>query len=305
MTVMAPSDARNAADREAAVAADQQPRAAWRRPPLAICAAITVLATVALAGIFAGVLAPFGYDDQNLALRLAPPAFLGGPAEHWLGTDELGRDMLSRLLFSIRLSLATALVGTLMAAVIGTLVGFLAAHFGGLVDEALMMIVDAQASVPFIILALAALAFFGNSFLLFALLLGLNGWETYARVARGLILSTLSLPYVEALRLLGAGSLRLHARHVFPAILGVLIVKATINFPGTILLESGLSFLGLGVQPPLTSLGLMLGTGREYMLFAWWVAVVPGTAIFLTTLSVTLLGDWLRDRLDPRLRQFD
>lgn len=270
--------------------------------PLSIAVALSFLAFVAAAGLLASFLAPFGYDEQNLAIRLRPPSFLGGPAGHWLGTDELGRDVLSRLLFSIQISLATALIGTLIAACIGTLVGIVAARFGGLVDEALMMLVDAQASVPFFIIALAALAFLGNSFLLFALLLGLNGWESYARVMRGLVLATQSLPYVEAIRLLGARSLRLYGRHVLPGIAGVLVVKVTLNFPGTILLESGLSFLGLGVQPPLTSLGLMLGAGREYLLFAWWIAVVPGTAIFLTTLSVSLVGDWLRDRLDPRLR---
>src|SRR5262249_49215344 len=153
------------------------------------------LGVIAAVGLLAGWLAPFGYDDQDLSLRLQPPALLGGAAEHWLGTDELGRDVLSRLLFSVRISLATALVGTLIAAALGTFVGFVASRFGGLVDEGLMMLVDAQASMPFLVLALAALAFFGNSFVLLALLLGLNGWESYARVARGLVLSTHALPH--------------------------------------------------------------------------------------------------------------
>jgi peptide/nickel transport system permease protein len=286
-------------DRSGVMAAPRRDR---ERMPIAIVIALSLLAFVAALGLLAGMLAPFGYDEQNLALRLQPPALLGGPAGHWLGTDELGRDVLSRLLFSIRMSLTTALVGTLVAACIGTVIGFVAARFGGLVDEALMMLVDAQASVPFFILALAALAFLGNSLVLFCLLLGLHGWEVYARVVRGLVLATQSLPHVEAVRLLGAGALRLYGRHVLPSIAGVLVVKVTLNFPGTILLESGLSFLGLGVQPPLTSLGLMLGAGREYLLFAWWIAIVPGATIFLTTLSVSLVGDWLRDRLDPRLR---
>ena len=293
-------------DSHAAAAAEVLPGPAAARigtvPPLVLCA-LALLVLVVGAGLLADMLAPFGYDEQDLMLRLRPPSLLGGPEGHWLGTDELGRDTFSRLLFSIRISLATALAGTLLSALLGTMVGFVAARFGGLVDEALMMLVDAQAAVPFLILALAALAFFGNSLLLFMLLLGLNGWETYARVARGLVLSTQALPHVEAVRLLGAGTWALYGRHVLPAVAGVLVVKVTLNFPGTILLESGLSFLGLGVQPPLTSLGLMLGAGREYLLFAWWVAVIPGTVIFLTTLSVSLVGDWLRDRLDPRLRQ--
>jgi peptide/nickel transport system permease protein len=270
-------------------------------PPL-ITVCLGFLFFIALTGLFAGLLAPYGYDDQNLALRLQPPSFLGGPSGYWLGTDELGRDILSRTLYSIRISLATALLGTSLSACIGTFIGFVAARFGGWTDGVLMTIVDAQASIPFLIIALAALAFFGNSFVLFALLMGLNGWESYARVARGLVLSTHSLPYIEAMRLLGARPWRIYGKHVLPAVAGTLVVKLTLNFPGTILLESGLSFLGLGIQPPLTSLGLMLGSGREFLLFAWWIAVVPGVTIFLTTLSVSLIGDWLRDRLDPRLR---
>jgi peptide/nickel transport system permease protein len=284
------------------IAASPRRAARARSIPILVCGAMLFLAAVIAVGALADVLAPFGYDEQNIALRLAPPALLGGPPGYWLGTDELGRDVLSRLLFSIRLSLATALAGTLVAAAVGTSVGFLAARCGGLVEEGLMMLTDAQASLPFLILALAALAFFGNSILLFAILLGLNGWETYARVARGLVLATQDLPHIEAVRLLGARSLRLYGRHVLPGVAGVLVVKVTLTFPGTIMLESGLSFLGLGVQPPLTSLGLMLGTGREYLLFAWWLAVAPGCAIFLTTLSVSLVGDWLRDWLDPELR---
>ncbi len=166
-----------------------------------------------------------------------------------------------------------------------------------------MMFVDAQASLPFIILALAVLAFFGNSFWLFVLIMGINGWENYARLSRGMVLSANTHGYVVAVRSLGARPKRIYARHVLPNIASALIVQFTLNFPSTILLETSLSFLGLGIQPPLTSLGLMLGTGRDYLLFAWWLSVFPGILIFITTLSVSLLGDWLRDRLDPTLRR--
>jgi peptide/nickel transport system permease protein len=169
------------------------------------------------------------------------------------------------------------------------------------VEEGLMALVDFQASMPFIIIALCLLAFFGNSLSLFILLMGLNGWEVYARLTRGVVLSARAQPYAEAAVALGAGPGRLYLRHVLPNVAGVLIVQFTLNFPGTILLETALSFLGLGIQPPLTSLGVMLGDGRDYLINAPWLSVVPGVTIFLATLSLSMIGDWLRDRLDPTL----
>ena len=255
------------------------------------------LGTLVMIACLAEMIAPFGFNDQNLLARLKPPSFLGGPSGHLLGTDELGRDVLSRLIFSLRISLLTALVGTALGAVFGTTLGFLAAHFGGLVEELISALVDCQAAIPFIILALGALAFFGNSLTLFVVLLGCYGWETYARLARALVRSAMSRGYIEALHSLGFHPFRIYARHLLPNIGGALLVQVTLNFPGIILLESGLSFLGLGIQPPLTSLGLMIGTGRAYIMSAWWTAVFPGVAIFLTALSVSLIGDWLRDWL--------
>ncbi|MDX0661228.1 ABC transporter permease subunit [Sinorhizobium medicae] len=268
--------------------------------PLSIRIAGCFLATVVAAGLFGPFLAPYGFDDQNLVLRLRPPIGLGGSSAHLLGTDELGRDILSRLLYSIRISLLSALCGTIVAAIIGTTIGSVAALRKGVVGDTLMMLVDIQASIPFFILAIAIFAFFGNSMVVFAVIMSLNGWEVYARVSRGLTLVEQAKDYVLAVRLLGAPRARIYLKHILPNILGVLFVKMTLNFPGSILLESGLSFLGLGVQPPLTSLGLMVGTGREFLLFAWWVAVIPGIVIFLTTLCVSLLGDWLRDWIDPK-----
>jgi peptide/nickel transport system permease protein len=195
-----------------------------------------------------------------------------------------------------------ALAGTLIGAVIGTAVGFVAAHLRGWAEEAIMMLVDVQASLPFILIALTLLAFFGNSITLFVVLMGLNGWENYARLARGVVLSAASQPYAKAVKALGASPLRLYLRHLLPNVAGVLIVQFTLNFPQTILLETGLSFLGLGIQPPLTSLGQLLGEGRDFLLNAWWIAVFPGIVIVLTTLSISLIGDWLRDVMDPTLR---
>jgi peptide/nickel transport system permease protein len=272
-----------------------------RYPPLVILTAAFIVA-VLIVSAAAEWIAPFHYTTQDLANRLQPPAFLGGLARYPLGTDELGRDMLSRLIYATRFSVIVAILGTCIGAVVGTLLGFVAAHFRGWVEEGLMMLVDAQASLPFMLLALAVLAFFGNSLTLFILVLGINGWENYARLTRGMVLSAREQGYAVAVHALGATPARIYLRHILPNIAAVLIVQFTLNFPATILLETSMSFLGLGIQPPLTSLGQMLGAGRSHLLAAWWIAVLPGTMIFLTTLSVSLFGDWLRDRLDPTLR---
>ncbi|WP_428480742.1 ABC transporter permease [Roseomonas gilardii] len=247
-------------------------------------------------------ISPFPITALDLRARLAPPVGLGGTWLHPLGTDELGRDVLSRLIASIRMSLLIAFGATAISAVLGTALGFLAAHFRGLVEQAVMALVDFQAAMPFLILALAVLAFFGNSLPLFICLLGLNGWERYARIARGLAISAGAQGYAAAVRQLGASPWRIYGRHVLPNIASTLIVSMTLAFPEIILLESGLSFLGLGVQPPMTSLGNMVGYGREYLTRAPWILLAPSVVIVLTTLSVSLAGDWLRDRLDPTLR---
>jgi len=266
-----------------------------------ICAAF--LLGIMVVFLFADFLVPYHYAEQNLLNRLKPPAFLGGVPEHWLGTDDLGRDLLSRIIYGTRMSVFVAIAGTVIGAAIGTALGFVAAHFRSWIEESVMMFVDFQASIPFMVVALAVLAFFGNNFVLFVLVMGLNGWETYARLTRGMVLSASGHGYVTSMRALGAGPVRIYGRHVLPNIASALIVQFTLNFPETILLETSMSFLGLGIQPPLTSLGLMLGSGRDYLLTAWWIAVFPGLMIFLTTLAVSILGDWLRDRLDPTLRR--
>lgn len=273
-----------------------------RMPALVLICAIFLFGTL-FVFVFADLLAPYHYAEQDLLNRLKPPSFLGGPSEHWLGTDDLGRDLLSRIIYGTRMSIFVAIAGTVIGATIGTVIGFVAAHFRGWIEESVMMFVDFQASIPFMIVALAVLAFFGNNFLLFVLVMGLNGWETYARLTRGMVLSASEHGYVTSMRALGARPLRIYGRHILPNIASALIVQFTLNFPETILLETSMSFLGLGIQPPLTSLGLMLGSGRDYLLTAWWIAVFPGLMIFFTTLAVSILGDWLRDRLDPTLRR--
>ncbi len=275
-----------------------------RGVPPVIAVAIAWVAMVVLLAVLADVLAPHDFTEVDLRKRLIKPYILGGgEAEHILGTDHLGRDILSRLLFGIRVSLLIALIGTLIGAVLGTLLGFAAAHFRGWVDNTIMLLVDFQASLPFMLLALAILAFYTYNLPLFLALMGIYGWEKYARIARGMALSAQEQGYARALRGFGAPAGRIYFRHILPNIAGALVVNMTINFPDTILAESSLSFLGLGIQPPLTSLGSLLGYGRDYLLDAWWIAVIPGLMIFFTTLAMSLLGDWVRDKLDPALKK--
>lgn len=270
--------------------------------PWIVIFASSYLALVVVVAIFAPLLQPYDHAAQDLFEIRNPPVFMGGEWRYILGTDDLGRDVLSRLIYGIRISVAIAIVGTGIGAVLGAVLGIVAAHFRGWVDEIIMMFVDAQASLPFIIFALAVLAFFSGSFWVLVIVVGIDGWERYARLARGMTLAGGQATYIEAVRSLGVPIWKVYARHLLPNILPALMIQFTINLPGTILLETSLSFLGLGVQPPMTSLGQMLGYGRDYLLQAPWIAVAPGITIFLITLSVSILGDWLRDKLDPSLR---
>jgi len=275
------------------------PRFKLGLPPLAVSLGIAWLAVMIVVALGADVLTPYSITGFDLKARLSEPM---QSLRHPLGTDELGRDVLSRLIVSIRMSLLIALFGTLIATTMGTALGFLAAHFRGRIEQLILVAIDFQASMPFMIIALSVLAFFGNSLPLFIGLMGFHSWERYARIARGLTLAANEQGYAAAVRQLGAGPWRIYGLHILPNIASTLIVSMTLTFPEIILLESGLSFLGLGVQPPLTSLGNMVGYGREYITRAPWILLAPSTVIVLTTFSISLLGDWLRDRLDPTLR---
>jgi len=269
-------------------------------PPLVIIA-LAWIAGMVLIALLAETIRPYGITAMDLRSRLQPPIFFGGHMNHIFGTDELGRDVTSRLIVSIRISLLIAIGATVIAAVFGTTMGFLAAHFRGWVEQIVLMLIDFQASMPFLILALSVLAFFGNALGLFIVLMGLYGWERHARISRGLAIAANAQGYAAAVRQLGARPMRIYLGHVLPNIASTLIVSATLSFPEVVLLESGLSFLGLGVQPPMTSLGNMVGYGREYLTRAPWILLAPSSVIVMTTLAVSLVGDWLRDRLDPTL----
>lgn len=266
--------------------------------PVLVWLAMAWLVLCVVLAIGAEVVTPYDPTHMNLHARLQSPVGLGGNWAHPLGTDELGRDVFSRLVFALRISLVLALAGSLVGAALGTLLGLLAAHFRGFVEDVIMLLVDAQAALPFFIIALAALAMLGTGIEVLIAVLGLYGWERYARLARALALSGSEQAYAEAVRGLGAGPFRLYGRHILPNIASVLLINLTINFPETVLLESGLSFLGLGVQPPTTSLGALLGYGRDYLVNAWWIALPAGFMIFLSTLAFSVLGDWARDHLD-------
>jgi peptide/nickel transport system permease protein len=284
-----------------ALVSGDTPKRIENRIPWLIRLSIAWLILMIVTALAADVLAPYSYKTQDLVARFKPPSWLGGNKKYFLGTDQLGRDILSRTIYAIRTSILIAIAGTAIGAMIGTTIGFIAARMRGWVDQTLMMLVDAQAAMPAIFLALGFLAFFGNNLFLFILMVSLDGWERYARLVRGLVVSEMTSEYIRAVEALGSKAPRIIFQHILPNIAASLVVQASLNFPGTILLETSLSFLGLGVQPPGTSLGLMLGEGRRYLLNAWWIAVIPGLVILLTTLSMSLFGDWLRDRLDPTL----
>lgn len=266
--------------------------------PWTVRLALAFVAAFVLFALLGEALSPHGFRDTSLTSRLLPP---GSPG-HVLGTDARGRDLLTRLAVGARITLIVALVGTVIGAVLGSLLGVLAAARRGAVEAVVVAAVDVQASLPIIVVALFVLATFDNSFALFLLLVGLTGWEVYARLMRGAVLSAKERGYVTAVRALGASPARIYLMHVLPNVASVALVQFTVNLPLTVLLETALSFLGLGVQPPLTSLGQIMSEGRDRLLTAWWLTVLPGAAIFLLALSVSLLGDWLRDRLDPTLR---
>lgn len=272
--------------------------AANRPSPLAATAAL-ILAILFTGGLLAPWIAPYGLEDMDLMARLVAPFT---SSAHILGTDELGRDILTRLLYSLRLSFVLAVCGTLIGAILGTALGFLAARFGGVVDDLVNVGVDFTASLPFIILALTILAFLGTDVKVIIVIMAFYGWDRYAKLSRNLARSAYTEGYAGALEGLGLPTRRILLKHILPNIASALVVNMTLNFPGMILLETSLSFLGVGVQPPMSSLGTMLGFGRDYLTTAWWIAVVPGVSIVISTLSMSVLGDWVQQKLEPQSR---
>lgn len=271
-----------------------------RRQPLILFALLVFFGFIALAA-FPDVFAPFDPTRQSLLARLQHPGSLArSGGVHWLGTDHLGRDILSGVIYGARGAMFIGITATLVAALVGVTLGLLAGYFGGWFGDLILRIADVQLAFPFFLLAITVAAVLGPSFPVIVGVLALGNWVVYARVVRSEALEIRERVFVEAARAIGAGSTRIIVSHILPNCIPSIIVLATFNLAYAIILEAGLSFVGLGLNTGAPSWGLMLANGREYVATAWWLATFPGLCIFLIVLSVNILGDYARDVLDPR-----
>ena len=287
-----------------AVVAEVRPAAGATRRRLSFRAVfgLTVLLCMGGAALLAPQIAPWDPGRQMLLKRLRPPMWEArGLREHPLGTDHLGRDILSRILYGGRISLGVGLSAVTLSCLIGVTLGLLAGFHGGRTDALIMRVVDVFLAIPYILLAMGVVFALGPSLLNVILVMAVTRWVQFARIVRADVLSIREREFVSGARARGSRSARLLLRHVLPNALTPIIVVATLELAFMIIYESALSFLGLGVQPPTPTWGWMLSDGRNYVATAWWLATFPGLAIMLTVLAVNLLGDWLRDTLDPRL----
>lgn len=263
----------------------------------------TIVGTTVLLALLAPVVAPYDPVVQELTRRLLPPAFMGGPPDHLLGTDSLGRDTLSRLLFGARISLIVGLLAVFVQGGIGIPLGLLAGYRGKRWDMWLSRAMDIQLALPVLVLAIAILGILGPSLEKLILVLGITGWVVYARIARASSLALRETDLVTAARSIGAGDVRIMARHVLPNSVTALSVVGTQQVAAMILAEAALSYLGLGVPPPTSSWGGMIVDGRNYIASAWWISTVPGVTIMFVVLGINLLGDWIADNMNPMMRR--
>ena len=262
-----------------------------------------VVVAVMLAAALAPLVSPFDPLEQDIGQRLKEPGWQDAQGRvHALGTDHLGRDILSRIVFGSRIALVVGLAAVVISGVLGMVIGLVAGYFGGRVDDILMRLADIQLAFPFILLAIGIIAVLGPSFPTLIVVIGLSGWVTYARVLRSQVLVLRSREFVDAIHALGGSVARVIARHILPNVLSSLVVIATLELARAIVLEATLSFLGLGIQPPTPSWGGMVQEGREYLDSAWWISTFPGLVLMVTSIVVSRTGDWLRDVLDPTLR---
>jgi peptide/nickel transport system permease protein len=262
-------------------------------------AGAVILALIALMGLAAPAVAPHDPNLQTLSKRLVPPF---EERAYVLGTEQLGRDIVSRLIYGSRIALVVGLATVAISGALGIALGLVAGFYGGAVDDLISWVGNVFLAFPFFLLALAVVAILGGGLRNLIVVLALTSWMSYMRVVRGEVLTIRETPFVEAARTIGVGDARLLARHVLPNVLTPIIVIATFEVARMIISESALSFLGLGVGARTPSWGGMLADGRTYLATAWWVATFPGIAIMITVLAINLLGDWLRDELDPRSR---
>jgi peptide/nickel transport system permease protein len=280
-------------------------RSPWRRlvRSRAAVTGLTIVSLIAFMALAARWLAPHNPRTVNVANTLKPPSWApGGDPTHLLGTDSLGRDVLSRVIYGSRISLVVGVATVVIAGAVGVLLGLASGYSGGAVDDTIMRIAEIQMAFPFILLALLVMAILGPGLVNIILVLGISGWVAYGRVVRGQVLQLRSHEFVEAARAIGANHWRVVFRHVLPNAIAPIIVIATFMVASAIVSEAALTFLGLGVEATTPTWGIMLAEGRDYLQVAWWSATFPGLAITITVLGVNVLGDWLRDVLDPRLR---
>lgn len=254
---------------------------------------------VIIAALFPGLLSPDSPDTFNLRARLTPP----GSTHYPLGTDPLGRDMLTRIVYGSRIAIVVGLSSVILAFAIGTTAGLVSGYYGGVIDALLMRLVDIQLAFPFILFAITVMAIIGPGLWKVIFVMAITQWVQFARVERGQVLTLKEADFIQAARSLGATNYRLMLKHILPNTLSPIIVLATVNIANNILLEASLSFLGLGVDPNAPSWGGMIADGRNYLQSAWWVATLPGVALAITVLGFNLLGDWLRDVMDRRSNQ--
>ena len=264
---------------------------------------VTLLLLLVIPTLFAAQVAPHNPIKGSLSKRLKPPAWIsGGSTTHLLGTDKMGRDILSRIIHGARISLVVSLVAIFVSGSIGTILGLISGYFGGRLDTVIMRLVDVSLALPTILLALVLVAAVGSSFSTVIAVITVILWARYARQVRGETLSLKTQDFIARARVSGASHVRIMVRYIFPNVVNTLVVLATLQVGAVILLESTLSFLGAGIPRPTPAWGVMIADGRELIVTAWWVALFPGLAIMLTVLSLNLLGDWLRDHLDPKLK---
>ena len=269
--------------------------------PGAVVGACLLLCVAGMAAV-APWLAPQSPNAIHVQDRLLSPLSVRAGVRHWLGTDSLGRDVLSRFLVGARISLFVGLSAVAIGGTLGTAIGLVSGYYGGRLDRLMMRLGDVQLAFPFILLALAVMAVLGPGLANIIGVLGVTSWTTYARVVRAEVLSVREREFVQAARALGAATPRILGIHALPNVIGTVVVVATFSVAATILSEAGLSFLGLGVGAGTPTWGQMLADARDYITDAWWLTTFPGLGILVTVLGVNLIGDWLRDYLDPRLR---
>ena len=275
-------------------------RRLWESKP-GLVGAIIIIA-VTFTAIFAPMLAPHDPEQIDLRARLTPPIFMeGGVSEHLLGTDALGRDILSRIIYGSRISLVVGFTSVILGATVGVGLGLVSGYAGGRFDSILSWIINVQLAFPFTLLAIFIIAAFGGGLANLIFVLAIGAWVRYARIMRGQVLSVKETDYVESSLAVGVRTPAILIRHILPNAISPIIVVASFTMAETILAEAALSFLGLGIDPSIPSWGSMLSDGREYLQDAWWIATMPGLAIAVTVLGINLFGDWLRDYLDPRL----